>query len=85
MKPNWWNKGKRHLIKRDKIMRRLIGSYKGHLTTRKNFFYSLSRSIISQQISVSAADAVFSKFEKKCKKKIKPKPRIIYSICEVRK
>ena len=73
MKPKWWNKGKRYLSKRDKVMRKLLSEYKGHLTTRKNFFYSLSRSIISQQISVSAADSVFSKFEKKCKGKINPK------------
>ena len=73
MKPKWWEKGKRYLAKRDKVMRKLLVAYKGHLTTRKNFFYSLSRSIISQQISVSAADSVFSKFEKKCKGKINPK------------
>ena len=54
-------------------MKKLLIVYKGHLTTRNNFFYSLTRSIISQQISVSAADSVFSKFEKKCKGKINPK------------
>ena len=85
MKPKWWNKGKRYLSKRDKIMRSLLNSYKGHLTTRKNFFYSLCRSIISQQISVAAADAVFSKFEKKCKGKIKPKFVIKLSIYDLRK
>ena len=73
MKPKWWNKGKTHLYKRDKVMRKLLSVYKGHLTTRNNFFYSLTRSITSQQISVSAADSVFSKFEKKCKGKINPK------------
>ena len=73
MKPKWWNKGKTHLYKRDRVMRKLLSLYKGHLTTRNNFFYSLTRSIISQQISVSAADSVFSKFEKKCKGKINPK------------
>ena len=73
MKPKWWNKGKTYLYKRDKVMRKLLSLYKGHLTTRNNFFYSLTRSIISQQISVSAADSVFSKFEKKCKGKINPK------------
>ena len=73
MKPKWWIKGKTHLYKRDKVMRKLLSVYKGHLTTRNNFFYSLTRSIISQQISVSAADSVFSKFEKKCKGKINPK------------
>ena len=73
MKPKWWNKAKKHLYKKDKVMRKLLSVYKGHLTTRNNFFYSLTRSIISQQISVSAADSVFSKFEKKCKGKINPK------------
>ena len=85
MKPKWWEKGKKYLIKRDKVMRRLLKVYKGHLTTRKNFFYSLSRSIISQQISVSAADSVFSKFEKKCKGKIKPKIVSKLSISDLRK
>ena len=73
MKPKWWNKGKTYLYKRDKVMKKLLSIYKGHLTTRNNFFYSLTRSITSQQISVSAADSVFSKFEKKCKGKINPK------------
>ena len=73
MKPKWWNKAKRKLSKRDIVMKKLLSVYKGHLTTRNNFFYSLTRSIISQQISVSAADSVFSKFEKKCKGKINPK------------
>ena len=85
MKPKWWEKGKRYLAKRDKVMRKLLVAYKGHLTTRKNFFYSLSRSIISQQISVSAADSVFSKFEKKCKGKIKPKIVSKLSILDLRK
>ena len=85
MKPKWWNKGKRYLSKRDKVMRKLLLEYNGHLTTRKNFFYSLSRSIISQQISVSAADSVFSKFEKKCKGKIKPKIVSKLTISDLRK
>ena len=85
MKPKWWERSKKYLSKKDKVMHRLIKSYKGHLTTRKNFFYSLSRSIISQQISVSAADSVFSKFEKKCKGKIKPKVVSKLSISDLRK
>ena len=85
MKPKWWNKGKTHLFKRDRVMRKLLSLYKGHLTTRNNFFYSLTRSIISQQISVSAADSVFSKFEKKCKGKIKPKIVSKLSISDLRK
>ena len=71
-KPIYWEKAKKFLSK-DKAMFKLINSYDGHLITRNNFFYSLSRSIISQQISVKAADSVFTKFEKKCKGKINPK------------
>ena len=60
-KPIYWEKAKKFLSK-DKAMFKLINSYDGHLITRNNFFYSLSRSIISQQISVKAADSVFTKF-----------------------
>jgi len=85
MKPKWWEKSKKHLSKKDKVMKRLIKSYKGNLTSRNNFFYSLTRSIISQQISVSAADSVFSKFQKKCRGKIKPKTVSKLSISDLRK
>ena len=73
MKPKWWNKGKKYLSKRDKVMGKLIKTYKGNLITRSNFFYSLTRSISSQQVSVQSGDAIFSRFEKKCKNKITPK------------
>ena len=43
------------------------------LTTRKDIFFSLCKSIIGQQISVAAANSVFSKFEKTCKGKINAK------------
>ena len=85
MKPKWWNKAKKQLRQRDKVMKKLLSAYKGHLTTRNNFFYSLTRSIISQQISVSAADSVFSKFEKKCRSKINPKTVSKLSITDLRR
>ena len=85
MKPKWWNKAKKQLSKRDIVMKKLLSVYKGHLTTRNNFFYSLTRSIISQQISVSAADSVFSKFEKKCRGKINPKIVSKLSITDLRR
>ena len=85
MKPKWWNKAKKQLSKRDIVMKKLFSVYKGHLTTRNNFFYSLTRSIISQQISVSAADSVFSKFEKKCRGKINPKTVSKLSITDLRR
>ena len=85
MKPKWWNKAKKQLCQRDRVMKKLLSVYKGHLTTRNNFFYSLTRSIISQQISVSAADSVFSKFEKKCSGKINPKIVSKLSITDLRR
>ena len=73
-KPSYWNKAKSTLSKKDKVMKKLINSYKdGALITRSDIFYSLCKSIIGQQISVAAANSVFSKFEKSCKGKINPK------------
>ena len=70
-KPSYWNKAKSILSKKDKVMKRLINSYKdGALMTRNDVFYSLCKSIIGQQISVAAANSVFSKFKKSCKGKI---------------
>ena len=43
------------------------------LTSRKDVFFSLCKSIIGQQISVAAANSVFLKFKKKCKNKINAK------------
>ena len=75
--PVYWNKAKRYLSKKDKVMSKLIKSYQGPsekvLTSRKNIFFSLCKSIIGQQISVTAANSVFLKFKKKCKDKINPK------------
>ena len=70
-KPSYWNKAKSVLSKKDKVMKRLINSYKdGALASRNDVFFSLCKSIIGQQISVAAANSVFSKFEKSCKGKI---------------
>ncbi len=72
--PTYWNKAKKILAKKDKVMAKLISNYKdGSLITRNDVFFSLCKSIIGQQISVAAANSVFLKFEKKCKKKINPK------------
>ena len=73
-KPSYWNKAKSILSKKDKVMKKLINSYKdGALVTRNDIFFSLCKSIIGQQISVAAANSVFLKFEKSCKGKINAK------------
>ncbi len=72
-KPHYWNKAIKVLSKKDKIMKGLIQKYQDKtLTTRKDLFYSLCKSIIGQQISVAAANSVFKKFSKACNGKIKP-------------
>ena len=75
--PKYWNKAKKYLSKKDKVMSILIKKYNSPtevlLTSRKNIFFSLCKSIIGQQISVAAANSVFLKFKKKCKNKINPK------------
>jgi DNA-3-methyladenine glycosylase II len=72
--PIYWNKAKKMLAKKDKTMKKLILNYKdGFLNTRNDVFFSLCKSIVGKQISIAAANAVFLKFEKKCKGKISAK------------
>ena len=72
--PPYWNKAKKNLTKKDKVMKDLIKKYSDKiLTTRKNVFFSLCKSIIGQQISIAAANSVFLKFKKKCNNKITAK------------
>ena len=71
--PAYWYSAKRILSKRDPILRKIIKKFnKGFLTTRKDPFFSLCRTIVGQQISTKAADSIWSKFEVKCNKKIIP-------------
>ncbi|MBT3940131.1 MAG: DNA-3-methyladenine glycosylase 2 family protein [Pelagibacterales bacterium] len=75
--PSYWSRAKKNLSNKDKVMASLIMKYKSPtekiLTTRKDIFFSLCKSIIGQQISVAAANSVFLKFKNKCKNKINAK------------
>ena len=75
--PKYWNKAKKYLSKKDEIMAKLIKNYQSPsetiLTSRRDIFFSLCKSIIGQQISVAAANSVFLKFKKKCKNRINAK------------
>ena len=71
--PKYWNRAKKILSRRDPVLRKIIKKYnKGFLTTKKKPFFSICRTIVGQQISIKAADSIWLKFEKKCKKKINP-------------
>jgi DNA-3-methyladenine glycosylase II len=84
--PIYWNNAKKYLSKKDKIMKKLIIKYKSPsetiLTSRKDIFFSLCKSIIGQQISVMA-NSVFLKFKKKCKNKINAKTISKLSIAQL--
>ena len=75
--PKYWIKAKIYLSKKDRTMSRLIKNYNSPsetiLTSRRNIFFSLCKSIIGQQISVAAANSVFLRFKKKCNNRINPK------------
>ena len=65
MKPKYWNKGKVYLSNKDKVLKKLIKTYRNeYLNLNSNYFHSLINSIIGQQISVSAADSMKTKFFK---------------------
>ena len=76
-KPKYWNTAKKYLSKKDKVMSSLIRNYQSPsetiLTSRRDIFFSLCKSIIGQQISVAAANAVFLRFKKKCNNRINAK------------
>ena len=75
--PKYWDKAKKYLSKKDKTIGRLMRNYQSPsetiLTSRKDIFFSLCKSIIGQQISVAAANSVFLKFKRKCNSKINAK------------
>ena len=75
--PKYWNKAKKYLSKKDKTMAKLIKDYQSPsetiLTSRRDIFFSLCKSIIGQPLRVAAAPAVFLKFKKKCNNKINAK------------
>ena len=75
--PKYWIRAKKYLSKKDKVIAKLIQNYNSPseviLTSRKDIFFSLCKSIIGQQISVAAANSVFLKFKKKCRNKISAK------------
>ena len=67
-KPKFWETAKKDLISKDKALGNIIRKYpRDFLFTKSDPFYTLARSIIGQQISVSAAQAVWNRFEKKAK------------------
>jgi len=65
--PGYWEEAKQELMRRDRILRRLIPRFGDlHLKGRGEPFPTLARSIVGQQISVAAAEAVWQRLLQAC-------------------
>ena len=61
--PAYWEEACKHLVKKDRVMRRLIPELGNvSLTLRGDAFTTLARSIVGQQVSVASAQRVWEKF-----------------------
>ncbi len=67
--PDYWEEAKAELMKRDRIMRKLIPQFGDlQLVGRGEPFVTLARSIVGQQISVKAAQAIWERLLDACPK-----------------
>ncbi|MEG3439471.1 DNA-3-methyladenine glycosylase [Pannus brasiliensis CCIBt3594] len=63
--PPYWQTAIDYLTERDEILGNLIALYPTErLTNHHNPFYTLARAVVGQQISVKAADSIWSRLEK---------------------
>ena len=61
--PAYWAEACKHLVKKDRVMKRLIPQFgDAALQPRRDAFTTLARSIVGQQSSVKAAQAVWERF-----------------------
>lgn len=68
-RPAYWDKACADLVKRDRILKKLIPKFGPvHLLSRGDPFVTLARSVVGQQISVAAAQAVWQRIEDACAK-----------------
>ncbi|WP_370681801.1 DNA-3-methyladenine glycosylase [Comamonas sp. GB3 AK4-5] len=60
--PAYWAEACKHLVKKDRVLRRLIPQYPGEtLVTRGDAFVTLARSILGQQVAAKSASAQWKK------------------------
>ena len=61
--PDYWTAACDHLMKKDRVMRRLVPKFIGaSIETRGEHLVTLARSVVGQQISVKAAQSVWDRF-----------------------
>ena len=63
MKPEYWERARRALMRGDPVMAKIIRRHpRVHLEPRGDAFHTLARAIVGQQISVAAAQSVWNRF-----------------------
>lgn len=68
-RPAYWDRACADLVKRDRILKRLIPKFGPvHLVNGSDPFLTLARSVVGQQISVHAAQALWERIEVACPK-----------------
>jgi len=72
VKPDYWDAAVKHLMRRDRILKKIIPQYAGEvcLVSRGTPFVTLARAIVGQQISIKAADAIWQRFTDLCGKRL---------------
>jgi DNA-3-methyladenine glycosylase II len=84
MTPDYWAEATRHLAKQDKVLRQLIRKYpEADLKLRGDAFQALARAIVGQQISVKAAQSIWTRFEA-CVGKVKASNVVAKEAAELR-
>lgn len=76
MTPAWWKSARKELEQRDPVLARIIRSVPRQvgLRTRGDSFGTLARSIVGQQISVKAADSVWTRLERRM---VRVRPEVV--------
>ncbi|WP_028216944.1 DNA-3-methyladenine glycosylase family protein [Paraburkholderia oxyphila] len=69
VRPDYWDKACADLVKRDRILKKLIPKFGPvHLMSSDDPFVTLARSVVGQQISTAAAQALWQRVEAACPK-----------------
>ncbi|MFC5427729.1 DNA-3-methyladenine glycosylase family protein [Paraburkholderia denitrificans] len=68
-RPDYWDRACADLVKRDRILKKLIPKFGPvHLMSQDDPFVTLARSVVGQQISTAAAQAMWRRVEDACPK-----------------
>lgn len=82
VKPQYWDEALRHLMRRDRILRRLIPLHpEAFPGASASAFVTLARTVISQQLSAKAARAMWQRFVDACETS-DPSPRRVLDLAE---